>query len=132
METYKVIIAGSREFENYEMLKRVCDNALRNKESMEIVSGKANGADELGEKYAKEKGHKIKEMRARWGEFGKSAGYRRNKEMAKYGDMLIAFWDGKSKGTKHMVNLAKEFGLKIKIVEYGKDEEKIPETNGLF
>ena len=113
----KVIIAGCRNFFDYELLKTKCDIYLSSvKQQVEIVSGTANGADKLGEKYASEKGYPVKQFPADWDKYGKSAGYKRNEEMAKYADALIAFWDGKSKGTGHMIDLAKKHELGIRIV----------------
>ena len=112
----KVIIAGGRKFNDYDLLCQNCDKALSLQTEIEIVSGTANGADKLGEKYANEKGYKIKKFPADWDKYGKSAGYKRNEEMAKYADSLIAFWDGKSKGTKHMIDLAKRYSLNVKVV----------------
>ncbi|MDC7251016.1 MAG: hypothetical protein PQJ49_13970, partial [Sphaerochaetaceae bacterium] len=83
-----------------------------------IVCGQARGADTLGEWYGKEKGYDIRYFPANWNLHGKKAGYLRNSEMADYADCLIAFWDGQSKGTEHMINLAKQKGLKIRIVNY--------------
>jgi hypothetical protein len=114
----KVIIAGSRNFNDYNLLKSSCDNLLTQFTNIEIVSGTARGADKLGERYAREKGYDIKEFPANWDKFGKSAGYIRNDEMAQYADMLIAFWDGTSKGTKHMIDLANKRGIKVEIVNY--------------
>jgi hypothetical protein len=115
----KVIIAGGRTFNDYDLLYQNCDKVLRiKKNEIEIVSGTANGADKLGERYASEKGYPIKEFPANWDKYGKSAGYKRNEEMAKYADGLIAFWDGKSKGTKHMIDLAKQYELKVKVFIY--------------
>ncbi len=112
----KVIIAGSRSFNNYSLLRQICDLEL-NRDS-EIVSGTANGADKLGEQYADEKGIRKKLFAADWTTHGKSAGYIRNEEMAKYADALIAFWDGKSKGTQHMIELARKYNLLIRIVRF--------------
>ena len=112
----KVIIAGSRNFNDYNLLKSSCDNLLTQFTNIEIVSGTARGADKLGEKYAMEKGYDIKEFPANWN-LGKSAGYIRNDEMAKYSDMLIAFWDGTSKGTKHMIDLANKRSLKVIVID---------------
>ncbi len=112
----KVIIAGGRAFDNYDLLYQKCNEALSMQQKIEIVSGTANGADKLGERYANEKGHPIKQFQADWGKYGKSAGYKRNEEMAKYADALIAFWDGKSRGTKHMIDLANRYKLKLKVV----------------
>lgn len=117
---FKVIVAGGREFNNYALLRTRLDQALRNRKNDEIliVSGKARGADALGERYAKERGYAVSEHPADWDNYGKSAGYIRNKEMAEEADALMAFWDGKSRGTMHMINLAKEKGLKTLVVRY--------------
>jgi len=114
----KIIIAGSRNFNDYNLLKTSCDNLLTQFTNIEIVSGTARGADKLGERYAREKGYDIKQFPANWDKHGKSAGYIRNDEMAQYADMLIAFWDGASKGTKHMIDLANKRGIKVEIVNY--------------
>jgi len=111
----KVIIAGSRNFMDYKTLCNVCDYMLQNQNEIEIVSGTAKGADELGERYAKDKGYGVKQFPADWDKYGKSAGYKRNEEMAKYADALIAFWDGHSKGTGHMIDLAKKHEIKVKV-----------------
>ena len=114
----KVIIAGSRDFSNYDLLKEKCDYYLQNQKEIEIVSGVARGADTLGEKYAKEKGFPIKQFRADWFLFGRNAGFQRNIEMSEYADALIAFWDKKSSGTKHMIETAKKKSLPTKVVFY--------------
>ena len=111
----KVIIAGGRNFNDYDKLCQFCDNALSNQTEVEIVSGTARGADKLGEKYAKDNGYLVKKFPADWDKYGKSAGYKRNAQMAEYADALIAFWDGKSRGTKHMIDLAMDANLKVKI-----------------
>lgn len=118
----KIIIAGGRDFSNYSLLKEKVDfylsEAIAAGDEIVIVSGKANGADSLGEKYAIEKGYSIDEHPAKWNELGKRAGYVRNEEMAKVAHALIAFWDGKSKGTKHMIDLAKKYNLHVRVVNY--------------
>ena len=93
----KVIIAGGRDFNDYDLLCRKADKILSRQSEVEIVSGTAKGADKLGEMYAKERHFSIKRFPADWGTFGNAAGYRRNVEMAIYADALIAFWDGESK-----------------------------------
>ena len=103
----RVIIAGGRDFNNYPLLFEKCNNILISQTNIEIVSGCAKGADVLGEKYAKEHNYPIKQFPANWDKFGKSAGYKRNEEMANYANALIAFWDKRSIGTKHMIDLAK-------------------------
>ena len=114
----KVIIAGSREFSDFQLLYTKCEEVLANANEVEIVSGTARGADKLGEHYASLKGYSVRQFPADWNKHGKSAGYIRNKEMAEYADCLIAFWDGNSKGTKHMIDLAKERGLFVYIINY--------------
>lgn len=111
----KVIIAGGRDFKDFELLVHsIWDLDL----VTEVVSGKARGADSLGEQWAKENNIPISAHPADWDTHGKSAGYIRNSEMADYADALLAFWDGKSKGTKHMIDLATKKGLEVKVVKY--------------
>jgi len=111
----KVIIAGGRNFDDFNKLCQVCDEFLKDQNNIEIVSGAYKGADALGETYAAERNHPIKQFPADWRRYGKSAGLKRNAEMANYANMLIAFWDGKSKGTKNMIELARLAGLKVKV-----------------
>ena len=118
----KVIIAGTRDFNDYDFLKKNVDYFLQginpNNEEIEIVSGNARGADKLGERYAKEHNLPVKLFPANWDKYGKRAGYLRNQEMANYADVLIAFWDEKSKGTKHMIDIAKKQDLTVIVVGY--------------
>jgi len=113
----KVIIAGSRSFSDYDLLKEKMDKILKNqnKEEIEIISGTASGADKLGERYAKENNLKLKKFPADWS-LGKKAGYIRNEEMAKYADACIVLWDGMSKGSKHMIDLAEQYKLKLRVI----------------
>lgn len=114
----KVIIAGSRSFDDYETLKERCNYYLQGFGDIEIVSGGARGADTLAERYAKEHGYKFTPFSAEWDKYGKSAGFRRNIDMANYGDALIAFWNGKSRGTRHMIEQATLKGLRIRVIKY--------------
>jgi hypothetical protein len=114
----KIIIAGGRDFNDYDMLCRRVDKILSRQTEIEIVSGVAKGADKLGERYALERGYKITRFIADWNTFGKAAGYRRNIEMAVYADALIAFWNNESKGTEHMITVAKKQGLLIRVIIY--------------
>jgi hypothetical protein len=116
--SFKVIIAGSRDFNDYKFLRKICDHLLQNKPDIEIVSGAARGADRLGEVYAAEKGYKVTQFPANWNRFGKKAGYLRNVDMSDYANGLIAFWNGESKGTKHMIDIANKKKLQVKIVRY--------------
>lgn len=114
----KVIIAGGRDFTEFELLYSSCKTILENKDVEEIVSGCAKGADRAGELYAEFHKIPIKKFPAEWDKYGKSAGYRRNKDMAEYADVLIAFWNGESKGTKHMIDLATANKLEVHIIKY--------------
>ena len=107
----KTIIAGSRAFDDYDYLCVVCDMI----DISEIVSGTARGADSLGERYAAQNNIKLTQFPADWNKHGKKAGYLRNKEMAEYGDCLVAFWDGESKGTKLMIDLARKNNLDVRV-----------------
>ena len=121
MQDYRVIIAGGRYFYNYQLLKERCDFYLQSKKrshNVIIVSGHASGADSLGEQYANEEGFDTQLFPADWNKHGKAAGPIRNAEMAEVADALIAFWDGKSRGTANMIQLAKDKGLKVAIVYY--------------
>lgn len=111
----KVIIAGSRNFDNYPLLKSKCDYLLKNKTDIEIVSGDAPGADTLAKQYAAEKGYKLTLFPADWSK-GKKAEPIRNTEMANYATHLIAFWDSKSKGTFDMICKARDKGLSGRVV----------------
>jgi hypothetical protein len=115
---FKVIIAGSRGFKDYKFLCEICNKALSERTDIQIVSGGAWGADKLGERYARDYEHCLKQFPADWERHGRAAGYIRNEEMAKYADALICFWDGKSPGTKHMIDLGNKYNLKVKIYEY--------------
>lgn len=121
MEEFRVIIAGTRDFSNYELLKEKCDNILSTKRqdsNIVIVSGTAKGADRLGERYARERGFLLRRFPADWDKDGNKAGPIRNAKMADNADALIAFWDGTSRGTAHMIKTAKEKGLATRVINY--------------
>lgn len=104
----RLIIAGSRDFNDYKLLVETLEAEGFNKSTVaEVVSGRAHGADALGEKWAISLGIPIKRMPADWDSYGKRAGYIRNSEMAEYANACIVFWNGSSKGTKHMIDVAK-------------------------
>ena len=126
METkpdFRVIVAGGRDFANYELLKSVCDNMLSHKietHQITIVSGGARGADALAIDYARDPSNNFNLviMNADWDTHGKSAGYIRNTAMAEFSDALIAFWDSGSRGTKHMIEIAKTKQVLRHVVSY--------------
>ena len=111
LPTKRVVIAGCRDYNNYDEAKSYIDFCLSNirkENNIVIVSGCASGANALGERYAKENGFKVEKYPADWKTYGKSAGPMRNKQMAEVCDYVICFWDGKSRGTKSIKAYAKE------------------------
>jgi hypothetical protein len=116
-----VIIAGGRDFNDYRLLKSRCDNLLsfRIKEhNIIIISGTAEGADRLGERYAIERGYAIEKYPAEWKKHGLAAGPIRNEQMSNVADALIAFWDGESRGTKDMIKKARKKNLLVRVIYY--------------
>lgn len=131
----KLIIAGGRNFTDYELLEQECkrfimENTVRNPEWHEykkfklmpnditIISGKALGADLLGERFASKFGFNLLEFPADWDKHGRSAGPIRNAEMAKNATHCICFWDQASRGTANMIENCKKFNLIYKVVNY--------------
>jgi hypothetical protein len=120
---FKVIVAGGRDFNDYDLLKTKLDHILCNKRKSHqiyILSGKAKGADSLGERYARENNFQVLSFPANWDLYGRQAGVKRNAEMANEANALIAFWDGESHGTKHMIEIATKKGLNIRTIRYDK------------
>ena len=121
-ESYRVIVAGSRTFDNYPLLCEKLDYLLSEKKkagaAITIVCGMAKGADLLGAEYASAHGYNIAEFPAQWEIYGRRAGPVRNEQMAQNADALIAFWDGKSRGTESMIHLAEKYKLKVRIIRY--------------
>ena len=118
---FRVIIAGTRSFNDYELLRTSCNNLLSVKQrthTVVIISGTARGADQMGERYAHERGYDVQQFPANWERDGKAAGFIRNRQMADVADALIAFWDGMSNGTKNMIDNARRKGLTVRVIQY--------------
>lgn len=121
----KIIIAGSRTFNDYELVRKTMSALFDNisPSQMEIISGHCpSGADRLGEMFAERNGIRLTLFPADWNKYGKTAGPIRNKQMAEYvssDGYLVAFWDGKSRGTKNMIEEAHRVGATVKIVQIG-------------
>ena len=107
----KLIIAGGRNITDYSLVL----SALAESQFIptEIVSGMAPGVDTLAVQYARENNLPLSEFHANWKEFGRSAGPRRNRQMAEYGTALLAIWDGESRGTKNMIQEATKRNLQV-------------------
>lgn len=100
---WRVIIAGSRNVSAYASVQAAVKASGWT--FTEVVSGTARGVDQLGERYAAEHGLSVRRFPANWDAYGARAGRMRNSEMAHYADALIAVWDGRSPGTKHMIDV---------------------------
>lgn len=112
----RVIVAGSRDFtyEDYEIVENTC--LMSGYWFSTILSGKAQGVDELGEEFARRMNIPVDPYPADWAKYGpKRAGIVRNEEMAKNADALVAVWDGKSPGTKHMIQAARQRSLLVHV-----------------
>lgn len=133
----KVIIAGSRTFDRYDIVRSTLNRKFS--EPFIVVSGCAQGADRLGERYAKEYNLAIEQHPAKWsdltaqpchikynsrGTYNALAGHNRNREMLQSvlenpdGGCVVAFWDGQSTGTRNMINIAREAGITVHVIQY--------------
>ncbi|MGD2071982.1 MAG: SLOG family protein [Candidatus Thorarchaeota archaeon] len=111
----RVAIVGSREFPDRELVESIIQQLIVDYKNIILVSGGARGVDS----WAEEVFHRYNKMvivhYPDWNKYGKKAGFLRNKLIINDANMIIAFWDGKSKGTKHSINLAIEAGKPINI-----------------
>jgi len=119
---FKLIVAGGRDFNDYPLLVKEISNLQQTEtlisRNVSIVSGMAKGADALGVRFAKNYDWKLYSYPADWDEYGKSAGFVRNKQMGQFADGLIAFWDGKSRGTAHMIQYIRSLRKPLHIIRY--------------
>jgi hypothetical protein len=107
----RTIIAGSRSITSLHIVaEAVKESGFK---ITQVVSGGALGVDRLGEEWAKIWGIPVIHFIPDWDKYGKRAGYLRNSDMANYADALVAVWNGKSRGTKHMIDLANAKGIKV-------------------
>lgn len=120
----KLVIGGSRNFTNFPFFsfylqEYILEISKKNQCSIELVSGSARGVDDMAKIFAKDYDFKFTEFPVtseEWRMIGRGAGMVRNKRMIKYGDCVVAFWDGKSKGTKNLIHLAKEYSKPLYII----------------
>lgn len=120
MNEFNVIISGSQDFKDYNLLKEKCDFYLSRKikdgKKIVVISGGTEGADKLGEKYAAENGFEVRRFIADWNRFGKFAGLRRNQQMTEIGNACIAFFSsyGDNKGVTNLVSIARKNHLLVR------------------
>lgn len=115
----KIIIAGSRDIEDYALVERAALESGWIDGETEIVSGMARGVDMLAVRFAQEHDLPLHRFPANWDKFGRSAGMIRNDEMAQFANALIAVWDGRSVGTRGMIQIARSYKLQVFIWRVG-------------
>ena len=115
---FKLVVAGCRDFIDYDFLSQRMDYFLQNKSGggIKIIHGGAQGTDSLADMYAKEMDYIYSVYEPDYERYSTTkAPLERNKVMAQVGHGLLAFWDGRSPGTAHMINVAKQEGIPVKI-----------------
>ena len=110
-----IIVAGDRNFTDYNYFKQCLNTLFNTERPRTIISGCAKGVDTLAIRYANEYNLPLMKFPADWDTHGKAAGPIRNKQMAQNATHLVAFLAPNSKGTRNMINQAKEHNLAIKI-----------------
>lgn len=114
----RIVVAGCRDYKDYPAAKAyidMCIQKIKGVHTLVFLSGGCEGADMLGERYAKENGFLLERHPADWETYGKYAGPKRNRQMAQMCDYVICFWDGQSRGTASMIAYAKEFKKPLRI-----------------
>ena len=116
----RVIVAGTKSFADYGLMKEKLDEYFKDgAEPVEIVSGHAEGADMLGERYAAERGLSCRVFPAEWQKYGRKAGVLRNSQMLDYASEsipeVVAFWNGTSSGTFDTIKKACKSGIPCKV-----------------
>ena len=105
----KVAVIGSRNLRVNDLGKYLPDGVT------EIVSGGARGVDTSAKEYALAHGIKLTEFLPEYGKYGRGAPLRRNITIIEYADLVLAFWDGKSRGTKYVIDNCKKRGVPVKV-----------------
>jgi hypothetical protein len=112
----KIAVIGSRSFNDAEKLQSV----LNEYSPTEIISGGAIGAEQLAAAYAEEKGIPMQEFFPEYNKYGRSAPIRRNDQIVNASDIVVAFWDGESRGTKYTINYAKKRKKVVRCILFSK------------
>lgn len=123
LNSSNVIVAGGRDFDDYDLMRDTLDELFWDSDAFEgkvikIVSGMARGADTLAIDYADENGLTKILFPVNWKFHKNLAGLFRNEDMLSVGTHLVAFWDGDSHGTKKMIDLAREKGIPVWVINY--------------
>ena len=114
---YHVAVVGCRDFTDYWYLKYKLDFIFQTHNTNKILSGGAQGTDSLACTYAQEHGYEFVEYPADWQQYGKKAGPIRNEQLVGDSDFVVAFWDGKSRGTKNSIDIAKRLNKRVYVID---------------
>lgn len=118
----KLIVAGGRDFTDSSRMDAELKNLVLNgtlPDDVELVCGMARGADITAYHLWKHVyQNPVHEFEAEWDKHGKAAGFLRNTQMALFADFLVAFWDGTSKGTKHMIETMQSLRKPVIVIRY--------------
>jgi hypothetical protein len=116
-----IAVVGSRTYKNEDyILNNILETLKKENLSIEnivVFSGGAKGVDTIAAESMKEMGAKVNEIIPNWKKYRKAAGIVRNKELVSNADIVIAFWDGRSRGTKNSINLAKKYKRKLYVFD---------------
>lgn len=127
------MVCGSRTFTNFDHLKKVLDELISRETDLEgLISGGAVGADSLAEQYAAAYDIPIEVLKPEWDRYGKRAGFIRNAQMVDMLDkngLVVAFWDGKSNGTRHSIDYANSKQFRVHIELFTPSKPKLPDVN---
>lgn len=111
-----LIIAGCRDFTGGAIIYEGIDLFINEHGEPDlIIEGGATGVDRIAGEYAHDHNIPLQIFKVDWNKYGRAAGPIRNEEMAKYGTHLLAFWDGKSRGTKNMIDTAERYRLNVRV-----------------
>lgn len=110
-----VAVIGSRTFDNFALVESTLASIST---ISRVVSGGAKGADSLAQRYAEQNQIPVEIFKPDWKRFGRGAGIVRNREIIEAAEMVVAFWDGKSKGTESSIKMAQSKRIPVKIVKF--------------
>jgi len=117
----KLAIIGSRTFNNFDLVEQTITNNFVISSITKIISGGAKGADTLAEQWAAAHDKELQVFNAKWGEYGKSAGFKRNIEIVEAADQVLCFWDGVSAGTASSIELCKKHNKPCTVIYITKE-----------
>lgn len=114
----RILVCGSRNWKNVRLIEDSLSEIQPDDEPVTIIDGTARGVDSIANSIAVQKGYYTERYPAQWDKFGKAAGMIRNRQMLIEGkpDLVLAFWDGISRGTKNMIELAETARVPVKII----------------